>query len=177
MEYLKAPENRNKSFGVLMLEVSKIIMTGVTAIGAMTLGDAIEKELMTFPVFAIEIPLLGSLANIIGIFLGAVVAGIAGALVLNLIDKLIAKKKKQEITEKQIDKGNEVLVKQAQLMVVNQEQLHRTKNRTGENIKARHEAAAEVVKKAADNIFSTREVSGTKNEEIKKKLFEELDNI
>jgi hypothetical protein len=144
-----------------MLEVGKIIMTGVTAIGAMLLGDVIEKALMAFPVFAVEIPLIGSLANVIGIFLGAVVAGIAGALVLNLIDKLIAKKKKQEITEKQIDKGNEVLAKQAQVIAVNQEQLRRTKNRTGETIKARHEAAAEVMKEATDNIFADKEHDNT----------------
>jgi hypothetical protein len=161
IEYVKAPENRKKSFGVLMLEVGKIIMTGVTATGAMLLGDVIEKALMAFPVFAVEIPLIGSLANVIGIFLGAVVAGIAGALVLNLIDKLIAKKKKQEITEKQIDKGNEVLAKQAQVIAVNQEQLRRTKNRTGETIKARHEAAAEVMKEATDNIFADKEHDNT----------------
>ena len=65
-------------------------------------SGVIENGLMTIPVFAIEIPLIGSLANIIGIFLGAVVAGIAGAFVLNLLDKLIAEKQKKLITEKQI---------------------------------------------------------------------------
>ena len=154
IDYVKAPENRRKSFGVLMLEVGKIVMAGLTAMGALVLGEVIEKALMTFPVFAAEIPLIGSLANIIGIFLGAVVAGIAGALVMNLIDRLIAKKQKQEITERQIDKGNEVLAKQAQVIAVNQEQLHRTKAKTGKNIKARHEAAAEVMREATENIFT-----------------------
>ena len=111
---------------------------------------------MTFPVFAAEIPLIGSLANIIGIFLGAVVAGIAGALVMNLIDRLIAKKQKQEITERQIDKGNEVLAKQAQVIAVNQEQLRRQKAKTGEIIKARHEAAVEVMREATENIFTEK---------------------
>lgn len=156
IDYVKAPENRRKSFGVLMLEVGKIVMTGLTAMGALVLGEVIEKALMTFPVFATEIPLIGSLANIIGIFLGAIVAGIAGALVMNLIDRLIAKKQKQEITERQIDKGNEVLAKQAQVIAVNQEQLRRTKAKTGESIKARHEAAAEVMREATENIFAEK---------------------
>lgn len=156
IDYVKAPENRRKSFGVLMLEIGKIVMTGLTAIGALVLGEVIEKALMAFPVFAAEIPLIGSLANIVGIFLGAVVAGIAGALVMNLVDRLIAKKQKQEITERQIDKGNEVLAKQAQVIVVNQEQLRRTKAKTGESIKARHETAAEVMREAAENIFTEK---------------------
>lgn len=156
IDYVKAPENRRKSFGVLMLEVGKIVMTGLTAMGALVLGEVIEKALMTFPVFAAEIFLIGSFANIIGIFLGAVVAGIAGALVMNLIDRLIAKKQKQEITKKQIDKGNEVLAKQAQVIAVNQEQLRRTKAKTGESIKARHEAASEVMREATENIFTEK---------------------
>lgn len=156
IDYVKAPENRRKSFGVLMLEVGKIVMTGLTAMGALVLGEVIEKALMTFPVFAAEIPLIGSLANIIGIFLGAVVAGIAGVLVMNLIDRLIAKKQKQEITERQIDKGNEVLARQAQVIAVNQEQLRRKKAKTGESIKARHEAAAEVMREATENIFTEK---------------------
>lgn len=156
IDYVKAPENRRKSFGVLMLEVGKIVMIGLTAMGALVLGEVIEKALMTFPVFAAEIPLIGSLANIIGIFLGAVVAGIAGALIMNLIDRLIARKQKQEITERQIDKGNEVLVKQAQVIAVNREQLHRKKAKTGESIKARHEAAAEVMREATENIFTEK---------------------
>lgn len=156
IDYVKAPENRRKSFGVLMLEVGKIVMAGLTAMGALVLGEVIEKALMTFPVFAAEIPLIGSLANIIGIFLGAVVAGIAGALVMNLIDRLIAKKQKQEITERQIDKGNEVLAKQVQVIAVNQEQLRRKKAKTGESIKSRHEVAAEMMRDATENIFTEK---------------------
>lgn len=154
IDYVKKPENRKKSFGVLMLEVGKIVMTGLTATGALVFGEMIEKALMAFPPFAVEIPLLGSLANIIGIFLGAVVAGIAGALVLNLIDKLIAKKKKQEIIDQQIKKGNEVLVKQAQVIAVNEEKLKRTKAKAGEAMKARHEAAHDIIKEATDTIFT-----------------------
>lgn len=157
IDYVKKPENRKKSFGVLMLEVGKIIMTGLTAMGALVLGEVIEKGLMTFPVFAVEIPLLGSLANILGIFLGAIVAGIAGALVLNLIDKLIAKKQKQEITEKQIEKGNEVLAKQAQVIAVNQEKLRRTKVKIEKTIIERHGIASGIIKEATDFIFTENE--------------------
>lgn len=154
INYIKKPENRKKSFGVLMLEVGKIVMTGLTASGALVLGDVIEKALLAFPVFAIEIPLIGSLANIIGIFLGAVVAGIAGALVLNLIDKLIAKKLKQKITGRRIDVGNKVLNLQGQLYVENQKKLDETKDKVGKSIKDRHKGAAESMRESTDYIFT-----------------------
>lgn len=152
--YIKNPENRQKSFGVMMLEIGKIIMTGLTATGALVLGDVIEKGLMMIPIFAVEIPFLGSIANILGIFFGAVVAGIAGAFVLNLIDRIIAKKKKQEITEKQIDKGNEVLNIQSQIIALNREKLRRTKENTTSNIRERHEEASEIMRESLDIIFS-----------------------
>lgn len=174
VDYIKAPENRKKSFGVLMLETGKIVMTGLTAMGALVLGDVIEKGLMAFPAFAAEIPLIGSLANIIGIFLGAVVAGIAGALILNLIDKLIAKKQSKEITERQIEKGKEVLAKQNQVMAVNQEKLRRTKAETIETIRERHKTAAKIMKNAVDYIFSEND---NDNDEILADINSVLDEI
>lgn len=74
-----------------MMEVGKIIVTGATAGGAILLGETIEKGLMTIPVFAFQIPLLGSLASLLGMFFGALISGLIGALALNLIDKMIAK--------------------------------------------------------------------------------------
>ena len=162
IDYIKEPKNKGKSYSVLMLEVGKIVITGLTAVGALALGEVIEKGLMTFPVFAIEIPLIGSLANIIGIFLGAVVSGIAGALVLNLIDRLIAKKRKQEIVEKQIDKGNIVLSTQEKLIAVNEEQLRIKKANATTTIKDRHAKAESIMKEATDNIFSVKHNDNSK---------------
>lgn len=172
IEYVKKPENRKKSFGVLMLEVGKIVMTGLTAMGALVLGEAIEKGLIAFPVFAAQIPLLGSLANILGIFMGAVVAGIAGALVMNLIDKMIAKKQRQEIAQKQIEKGNQVIAKQHQIQIVNEVMLERDKKNTQSDISGRHQEAASIMKDAHRNImedfvedFSENESSSVIDEE------------
>ena len=89
VKYIKDPANKGKTVGILLMEVGKIVIAGLTGAGVLLLGEVIEKGLMTIPVFAFEIPLLGSLANILGIFLGAVVAGIIGAIVINFLDKLI----------------------------------------------------------------------------------------
>ena len=97
VNYLKDPQNKSKPVGLLMLEVGKIVVAGISAAGAIVLGEVIEKALLPIPGFAVDIPMMGSLANIMGIFLGAVTSGIIGAIALNLIDKAIANKRKRKL--------------------------------------------------------------------------------
>lgn len=136
--YIKNPENKNKPMSILMLEVGKIVIAGLTAGGAIVLGQVIEKGLMTIPGFAFPIPLLGSLASILGIFFGAISSGIIGAIAMNLIDKLIAEKQKRHNIGQQLEKKNEVLTIQNQQIVVSQGQLNQTKDNFGNNVVERH---------------------------------------
>lgn len=152
--YIKDPANRGKPIGRLLMEVGKIAIAGMTAIGAMALGEVIEKGLMTIPIFAFKIPLLGSLANILGIFLGAVVAGIIGAIAISIIEKQIEKSMEHENVDAQIKKGNEVLRTQHQLQAVNDVKLNHVKAETVQNIHDRHVAAANMI---ADSIEAIRE--------------------
>ena len=151
--YIKDPANKGKPIGRLLMEVGKIVIAGMTGIGAMLLGEVIEKGLMTIPVFAVEIPLLGSLANILGIFLGAVVAGIIGAIAINIIEKQIEKSMKRENLDAQIDKGNEILKTQHQIQIVNEVLLDRDKENAQSNISRRHQEAASIMKDAYGNIM------------------------
>lgn len=150
--YIKNPANKGKPIGILLMEVGKIIVAGMTGIGAMLLGEVIEKGLITIPVFAIEIPLLGSLANILGIFFGAVSSGIVGAIAINLIEKQIAKSMKQENTDAQITKGNEILRTQHQLQGVNEVRLYHIKSTVAQNIHERNSAAANLMAESVENI-------------------------
>lgn len=109
IRYLRSPEAKNKPFDIVMLNVGKIVISALTAGGAIILGEVIEKGLMSIPVFNIQIPLLGSLANVLGLFLGAIVAGVVGAIALNLIDKIIAKKEKTMLQIKIAAKTDVVL--------------------------------------------------------------------
>jgi hypothetical protein len=139
------------------MEVGKILIAGFTAGGAILLGEVIEKGLMAIPGFAFEIPILGSLASLLGMFFGALVSGLVGALALNVIDRLIAKKQKEINTIQQIDAGNKILATQdelTQVVVVN------TKNtviETGTNIANRHEAASQVAKDYLEQIKANSE--------------------
>lgn len=176
--YIKDPANKGKPIGRLLMEVGKIVIAGMTGIGAMLLGEVIEKGLMTIPIFAVEIPLLGSLANILGIFLGAVVAGIIGAIAINIIEKQIEKSMKQENVDAQITKGNEILRTQHQLQVVNEAKLDHTKSVAAQNIHERHSAAANMMADSVENIrknCATDESVDDAFDDIDK-LFEELED-
>lgn len=150
--YIKDPANKGKPIGRLLMEVGKIVITGMTGIGAIMLGEVIEKGLMTIPVFAVEIPLLGSLANILGIFLGAVVAGIIGAIAINIIEKQIEKIMKRENVDVQINKGNEILRTQHQLQFVSEAKLDQTKSVAVQNIYERRSTAASMMEESVENI-------------------------
>lgn len=176
--YIKDPANKGKPIGRLLMEVGKIVIAGMTGIGAMLLGEVIEKGLMTIPIFAVEIPLLGSLANILGIFLGAVVAGIIGAIAINIIEKQIEKGMKRDNVNAQIKKGNEILRTQHQLLAVNKVKLDYTKVAIEQNIHDRHAAAANMM---ADSIETIRKNCAT-DESVEDtfgdidKLFDELED-
>lgn len=153
ISYIKDPANKNKPIGILLMEVGKIVIAGLTGVGALLLGEVIEKGLMGIPAFAYEIPMIGSLANIIGVFFGAVVAGIIGALVINLLDKVITKKRKQEVHDTIINKGNRILNIQAQQGIVLNTQLENNKAEVQSNISKRHYETAEIMKESFTNIM------------------------
>lgn len=151
--YIKDPANKGKPVGILLMEVGKIVIAGMTGVGALVLGEVVEKGLMAIPVFALEIPLLGSLANILGIFLGAVVSGIIGGIAINLLDRLIAKKKKKELQEATIEKKNKIIAKQHELQIVNETLFDRDKENVQSNISERHQEAASIMKASYENIM------------------------
>lgn len=154
IKYLRNPENKKLPFSFKMLNVGKILIAGLTASGAIVLGEVIEKGLLTIPAFAIQIPLLGSLAGIIGLFLGAIVSGIIGALALRLIDKLIAKRLERLNTSQQIDKRNEILSTQEKLVVVNEAKMYKAIDDTMSNVSDRHRQAGDIMRSAYDNIMA-----------------------
>lgn len=157
IQFLKNPANKNMPFSIKMMEVGKIVIVGLTAGGAIVLSEVIEKGLMSIPGFAFEIPLLGSLASLVGMFLGALVSGLIGALALNLIDKLIAHKLKKINTQQQIEKKNEILATQSQLNKVVEKKVENTRNDTISSIKERHAEAADIMKDSINKIMSNSE--------------------
>lgn len=190
--FLKNPANKNMPFSIKMMEVGKIVIVGLTAGGAIVLSEVIEKGLMSIPGFAFEIPLLGSLASLVGMFLGALVSGLIGALALNLIDRIISKKLKRINEKQQIDKRNDILATQDKLIKVVEVKAGVTREKVTNNIKERHENAAESIKSSierikknseeinkplAENAEIVEEDIGSENEDSINKIFSDLNDM
>ena len=158
IKYIRNPENKNKPLSLLIIEASKIIVSGISVIGAMGLGEVFEKTLMAFPVFAIEIPLLGSLASIVGIFLGALVTGIIGAVIIQLLNKLSLKYQKRIANEEKISLTNEVINLQNKLIDVKLKNDDNKKETLINKMHARHSEARNVMINSVNNIMENTTV-------------------
>lgn len=185
ISYIRNPENRTKPFSILMLEAGKIVVAGLSGVGAIVLGEVIEKGLLSVGL-TIQIPLLGSLASIIGMFLGAVVSGVIGALVLRWIDKIVANKLKNENGKQQIEKQNEILATQEKLMTVVETKVENIKETVAQSIIERHDTAAKIVQEKINDIRNrgnsinakeTTNVIRSKNDDDLDKLFGDLNKL
>lgn len=180
IDFLKHPDNKNKPFDRLILETGKIVIAGLSATGAILLGEVIEKGLMSVPVFAFEIPILGSLASLVGLFMGGLTAGILGAIALSLIDKAVAKQQLEEAVNREVQKGNEVLNTQNTIIALNEYTLEHTKEDAANSIKERHQIAAKIIEEALTNIHDQNvndEVMLSGNEDAFDNMFNDLNKL
>lgn len=169
VNYLRDKKNKDKPFGVKVAQVGKIITVGLVGGSAIFLGEVFEKFLLTIPGMQIELPLIGTLANMIGLFLSSLVSGLVGAIVLNLIDKFIAKKLKAESYKKIIERKNEIMnLQQIQTFVV-QNNVSATRESTMNEILRNHETvnveSVQLINKIFDenNERYSKEIKSSKN--------------
>lgn len=153
IHYLTAKENKNKPISVKIAQVGKIVTTGLAAAGAIIGSELIEKALLQIPVMAVEIPLLGSIANITGIFLASSICGVVGAIIINRIDQYIAKQQKNDNLDNQINKKNEILHTQDKLIDVKIKKMVNTKEDALRSIKENREQAKDIISEAMATIF------------------------
>ena len=172
VKYLSDKENKNKPFSVKVAQVGKIITAGLIAGGAIFLGELFEQILLKIPGMQIELPLIGSLANIIGMFLASLVSGIVGAIIINLIDKFIAKRQKAYVVKDQVNKSNKILNLQHQVRIVSEAKLEGTKANSMNDIKNRHVAAANMMSESLKNIDANCE-----DDEFLQNTFDDIDNL
>lgn len=170
IHYLTAKENKNKPISIKIAQVGKIVTAGLAAAGAIVGGELIEKALLQIPVMAVEIPLLGSLANITGMFLASLLCGVIGAIVMHRIDKYIAQQQKNDNLDNQIDKKNAILQTQDELIDVKIKKMANTKESAAQSMRETREQAKDMISEALATIFHEDEednedsLSSTKDE-------------
>lgn len=157
VQYLRSPENRNKPLRYLLPQVGTIVISGLSGVGAIVLGEFIEQSLMGFPFLAVDIPILGSPANLIGTLMGAIVCGVIGAIAIDLINKYIAKQQENNNTSDQINKKNEILRTQDKLIDIKAQKMVTTKEQAFHTMRERREQAKDAILEAMATIFSEDE--------------------
>lgn len=121
ISYLSNPENESHSTAIKIAHVSKIITSALVGVGAMFLGEYFEQFLNKIPGMTFEIKLLGTIANILGMFLASLLTGILGAIIINGLDGFISRKLQDENKRQQADKRNELLrIQEVQIFVAEQ---------------------------------------------------------
>ena len=154
VQYLRKPENRGKPLSNLLPQVGIIVVTGLSGIGAIVLGEFIEKGLVALlPGLGVNIPILGSPANLIGMLMGAIVCGVIGAIAINLINKYVARQQKNANLDPQIDKKNEILQTQDKLIEVKVQKMVHTKEDALRTMKETREQAKDIISEAMATIF------------------------
>ena len=154
VQYLRKPENRGKPLSQLLPQVGIIVVTGLSGIGAIVLGEFIEKGLIALlPGLGVDIPILGSPANLIGMLMGAIVCGVIGAIAINLINKYVAAQQKKDNLSAQIDKHNEILHIQSELTDAKIEKMTNAKEQAAHSMMERREQAKNVISDAMTTIF------------------------
>lgn len=171
ISYLRDKNNINKPFSVKVAQVGKIITAGIVAGGAIFLGELFEGILLSVPGMQIVLPFMGTLANVIGMFLASLVSGLLGAIIINLIDKFIAKHQRAELQAEQLKKGNEVVIMQHEILDINAEILSQKKENTAASIGSRHAAAAKEISNSMKNIYGN-ESEENDNQEVFNKINE-----
>lgn len=154
VQYLRKLENRGKPLSYLLPQVGIIVVTGLSGIGAIVLGEFIEKGLVALlPGLGVNIPILGSPANLIGMLMGAIVCGVIGAIAINLINKYVARQQKNANLDAQIDKKNEILQTQDKLIEVKVQKMVHTKEDALRTMKETREQAKDIISEAMATIF------------------------
>ena len=171
VEYLRKPENHGKPMRELLPQVGIIVVSGLSAIGAMALGEIIEAELMTIPFLAAPIPIIGTPANLIGTMLGAIVCGVAGAIAINLINRYIAEQQKEYNAQAQEEKRNEILSLQDRVIDMKSDKLDATQRSVAQSIIDRHKTAGGMMTEMLNNIWDANLT------ESQKRNTDELDRL
>ena len=121
ISYLSNPENQSHSIEIKITHISKIITSALMGVGAIFLSEYFEQFLNKIPGMTFEIKLLGTIANILGMFLASLLTGILGAIIINGLDGFISRKIQDENKKQQADKKNELLrIQDVQIFIAEQ---------------------------------------------------------
>ena len=168
IKYLNNPNNKTKQTSVKVMEVGKIVTVGLTGAGGIALGMAITTALIRYvPPLAIQIPLLGSVASIFGIFFGGLTAGICGAIVMRHIDDALEDKKYEEVV-------NDISETKDKIITLQDNQYNIYKNNLNDKIIDVSDTISENIDNMNKEMENAKQTLNVERESKNKDKFDEL---
>ena len=122
----------------------------------MFLGEYFEKYLLTISGMQTSIPLVGTLANILGMFLASLLTGILGAIIINGLDGFISRKLQEENKKQQADKKNELLRIQDVQIFVAEENVAIKRNQIFSKMAQNHQKLRELLGNVQEDIYLSK---------------------
>ncbi len=165
VQYLTNKENKDKPLSIKIAQVGKIVTAGLAAAGAIVGGEIIEKALLQIPVMHVQIPLIGTIANITGLFLSSLISGVIGAIVINCIDSYIANYQRNENLNNQIDTKNDILNTQNNIISIKSIKMQNKKEYCYSSIKENHKQVKEIINESITTIFDDNKIDKICNNE------------
>lgn len=156
ISYLSNPESQSHSTEIKIAHISKIITSALVGVGAMFLGEYFEKYLLPLPGMGFEIKFLGTIANILGMFLASLLTGILGAIIINGIDQFISRKLIEDNQKKQTDKKNELLRIQDVQIFVAEENVAIKRNQIFSKMTQNHQKLRELLGNVQEDIYLSK---------------------
>ena len=157
ISYLSNPENQSHSTEIKIAHTSKIITSALVGVGAMFLGEYFEQLLNKIPGMTFEIKLLGTIANILGMFLASLLTGILGAIIINGLDGFISRKLQEENQKQQADKKNELLRIQDIQIFVAEQNVAVKRNHIFSKMAQNHQKLRELLEKIQVDIYHSKD--------------------
>ena len=157
ISYLSNPENQSHPTEIKIAHISKIITTALVGVSAMFLGEYFEKYLLTISGMQTSIPLLGTIANILGMFLASLLTGIFGAIIINGLDGFISRKLQEENKKQQADKKNELLRIQDIQIFVAEENVAIKRDHIFSKMAQNHQKLRELLEKIQGDIYQSKD--------------------
>ena len=156
ISYLSNPESQSHSTEIKLAHISKIITSALVGVGAMFLGEYFEKYLLPLSGMGFEIKFLGTIANILGMFLASLLTGILGAIIINGIDQFISRKLIEENQKKQANKKNELLRIQDVQIFVAEENVAIKRNQIFSKMAQNHQKLRELLGNVQEDIYLSK---------------------
>ena len=147
---------KDTPLSIRIAEIGKTVVVGLAVANTAVLSEAINTALISaFPALeAMTVPIIGSVSGFIVELLLGILNGVIAGIVINKINKYIAKKQKSDLRSQAIDKNNQILRKQEIQIALGNKRLEVESKKIMKKIDNRHREANKIAQEALEEIFT-----------------------